>query len=144
MDISVFITVGFVPTKANGGNSQSLLEYAYFDENPIRSVTEYRLRQRDLDGRSAISETRFVRGMNQDNEILIYPNPTINGQVNVIFNELGRKDISLLDNSGRLIQQWRAFDRSNLQIHSLRPATYLLRVVMESGAAVTLKFVVLN
>jgi hypothetical protein len=141
---SDFLTVGFVPTKAIGGNSQSLLKYSYFDDNPVRSISEYRLKQRDLDGKSAISETRFVRGMSQDNEIVIYPNPTINGQVNVIFNELGRKDISLLDNNGRLIQQWRAFDRSNLQIHSLRPATYLLRVISETGIAVTQKFVVLN
>lgn len=140
-----FTSIAFVPTKAPGGNSQSLLRYTYFDNNPVKSVSEYRIKQKDLDGKYAFSEIRYVRGMSQDAGILIYPNPTVNGQVNVIFDETGRKDINLLDNSGRLIRQWRSFNGSNLQISNLRPGSYLVRIVGDDGGfAVTKKFEVVH
>ncbi|HET9430660.1 MAG TPA: T9SS type A sorting domain-containing protein [Chitinophagaceae bacterium] len=139
-----FSTIAFVASLAPSGNSQSLLSYQYIDFNPVKSVSEYRIRQKDLNGHAKLTEIRFVRGMGQESGMLIYPNPSVNGQVNVLFDSEGKKDVVLYDNAGRLIRQWRAVPGTVLQISNLKTGLYIVKVInVESKAIMSKKFKVI-
>lgn len=142
---SDFTTVAFVASLAPSGNSQSLLHYQFSDFNPVKFVTEYRLRQKDLNGSTRYSEIRFVRGMGQTTGVLVYPNPSVNGQVNVLFDEPAKRDIALLDNTGRMIRQWRGFNGNLLQIDNLHTGSYIIQVISaDTRQKITRKFQVIH
>ena len=55
--------ISFIATQAGGGNSSSDLTYTYTDQNSTKGISQYRIRQIDIDGRSKLSEIRVVRGV---------------------------------------------------------------------------------
>lgn len=123
--------VGFVNSKAEGGNSTALLSYSYSDVNTYSGVSQYRLRQVDMDGKAAYSEIRSVRGEQQASRTVLYPNPSADGTVNVVFEDEGtsRRDIFLTDMSGRIVKQWKGYSNNSLQIDNLRSGMYTVRIV---------------
>lgn len=136
--------VAFVASQAQGGNSSDLLNYQYIDINNSKGISQYRLRQVDFDNKSKFSEIRTVRGESQIGKIIVYPNPTFDGKVNVSFEDANViRDISLIDMNGRIINQWKAFTTNQLSIGNLTPGLYTLRVVLpETGEQIVEKIVV--
>jgi len=137
--------VSFVSTKALNGYSATETAYSFTDENLTRGVTQYRIRQVDIDQRSRFSEIRAVRGLGQMAKTVVYPNPSVSGsKVNILFGEQdGARDVSLIDMSGRVVRQWKDFTNNNLQIENLRPGSYNLKVVLrETGEQLIEKIVV--
>ena len=136
--------IAFVNSKAVNGNSNSPLTYSYVDNNSANAVTRYRLRAVDLDGSSKFSEIRSVRGEGQASRIILYPNPSSDGKVKVVFEDMtGTRDVSLTDMSGRLIKQWQGVANNNLEINNLTPGYYSLRVInRETGEQSVEKMVV--
>ncbi len=137
-------TVGFVRSSALNGSSSGDISYSYSDINSFRGVSQYRLQQVDLDGKSTYSEIRTVRGEQQGGKTLVYPNPTRNGIVKLIFESLNSKrDIFVSDMSGRIVKQWRGVTSDNLEITNLDPGMYMIRVVdQEAGTSTSDKLVV--
>lgn len=136
--------VDFIPTQALGGNSSSVLTYTYNDVNSTRGMTQYRIRQIDIDGKSKYSEIRSVRGEGQKGKTIIYPNPSFTGSVNVVFeNSEGTRDVELTDMNGRMIKQWKAVPGNTIQINNLVQGMYSLRIfIRESGEQSVEKIVV--
>src|ERR1051326_150921 len=90
--------MGFVHSQAPNGNSNSLLTYSYSDNNNANAITQYRLRSVDIDGNSKFSDIRSVRGEGQAGKIILFPNPSFNGKVKVVFEDIkGTRDGSLRD-----------------------------------------------
>jgi type IX secretion system substrate protein len=139
-----WVTIAFVPSQAFGGNSFSLLRYEYTDNNPTKGITQYRLRQVDIDGKIAVSNIRAVRGMAQRSNVIIYPNPSNDGKVNVVFEDVNVvRNVSLMDMSGRMLKQWRNVTNNNIQIDNLTPGFYSVRIEnTETGELVVEKIVV--
>jgi hypothetical protein len=128
-----FETIAFVNTKANAGNSVSDLTYSYTDVNASQGVSQYRLLQVDFDGQSKHSDIRSVKGEEQSSKTIVYPNPSSNGKVNVVFEDTRSiRDIQLMDMSGRVVNQWRNQTSNNIQIDNLVPGFYNLRIVDQS------------
>jgi hypothetical protein len=136
----------FIPSKAGGGNSSSTLSYSFTDKNDSKGVTQYRIQQIDFDGKTNISAIRVVRGDGQEEKMIIYPNPSSNGRVMIVFNENKLvRDIMLVDMQGKLVNQWRGFADNNLEIDKLKSGMYLLKVInRESGEQTSTKIVVSN
>ena len=136
--------VSFVHSQALNGNSNSPLTYSYVDNNTANAVTQYRLRTIDLDGSSKFSDIRSVRGEGQAAKIILYPNPSLDGDIKVVFEDLsGTRDISLTDMSGRLIRRWTGITNNNLEIKNIISGYYSLRVVnRETGEQSVEKVVV--
>jgi hypothetical protein len=128
--------VSFIPSQAAGGNSSSALTYNFTDANNFNGVSQYRLKQVDIDGHAKFSEIRAVRGDKQYSGMIIYPNPSTNGQVTVVFdNANGPRDVTLVDMTGRVTRQWKGITGNTLQIETLNAGVYSLRVVnKETGA----------
>lgn len=140
----VWQQIAWVPSQALGGNSDAPLVYTMTDLNNIKGVSQYRIRQVDFDAKSKYSEVRSVRGDGQLGQTIVYPNPTNNGKVNIIFEEGSlKRDISVYDMSGREIQQMKAVTTNNITIENLNPGMYMVRIIaVETGEQVVEKVVV--
>jgi hypothetical protein len=140
----VWQTLGFVTTKAMNGNSSSLLNYEYTDINNAKGITQYRLRQIDFDGKYAYSPIRSVRAGGQKGKTIVYPNPSGDGKVNVVFADVNTiRDVSLMDMNGRIIKQWKSISNNNIQIDNLTTGFYTIRIVdTETGEQTVEKIVV--
>ena len=137
-------TITFIPSQSADGNSNSPLSYSYSDANTARGVSQYRLRQVDHDRRAKYSEIRSVRGNGVMSKTIVYPNPTNDGTVNVVFEEVETsRDIMVSDMSGRIIKQWRNITNNNLVIDNLNPGMYMIRITDKvTGENVNEKIVV--
>ncbi|HMK27589.1 MAG TPA: T9SS type A sorting domain-containing protein [Chitinophagaceae bacterium] len=144
MGDGIWNTVGFVPTQS--ANSNSTLDYSFTDPNTNKNITQYRLRQVDIDSRVKYSEVRIVRGNGQTTDLLLYPNPSFNSVVNVIFDDKESiRDIIVSDTYGRSVRHWNNFGGNTLQISDLQAGAYILRVKNRAdGAQTTTKFVILG
>ncbi len=109
-------------------------------------MIQYRLKQLDYDMHSAYSDIRAIRGSGLSAGLLIYPNPSTDGKVNIVFEDnKSAVDVSLSDMNGRTIKQWRKVTSSALQINNLTPGMYTLRIVnSQSGEQVVEKIMVNN
>jgi hypothetical protein len=138
--------VSFVSSQATGGNSSSDLAYSYIDQNATKGLSQYRLRQIDIDQKSKYSEIRAVRGNGQLGNTIIYPNPSISGgKVNVVFAETeGTRDVSLIDLNGRTLMQWKSIRNNNLQIENLTPGFYNLQIIVRETGEQSIEKIVVN
>lgn len=136
--------VGYVASRSANGNSSVVLSYQFTDINPAKGITQYRLNQLDIDGRSSYSSIRSVRGEEQKSKTIIYPNPSNDGKVSVVFEESNTiRNVSLMDMNGRIIKQWKGVTNNTIQIDNLAPGFYTVRMVnTETGEQVVEKVVV--
>ncbi|MES1215067.1 MAG: T9SS type A sorting domain-containing protein [Bacteroidota bacterium] len=136
--------VAFVASQASGGNSDAPLSYSYNDPNNINGMTQYRIRQVDFDQKSKYSDIRAVRGEGQIGKTIVYPNPSVTGNVSVVFEDATvARDVSLSDMSGRVVKSWRGVTNNNIQIDNLTPGMYSLRIVVpETGTQSVEKIIV--
>lgn len=124
-----WFSVGFVPSQVTAGSLNSDYNYTYNDTNTSRGNTQYRLKQIDLDGRFKTSEIKLVRGEDSRETLVIYPNPSVNGNVTVLFSDGNdNKRVMLTDMTGRMIKQWNNGFVNQLLINQLQKGTYLLKV----------------
>jgi hypothetical protein len=138
-------SIAFVPSLSSNGNSNVKLTYQYTDNNDSRTITEYRIRQTDFDGKSSYSEIRAVQGQDQAAKTIVFPNPSSNGKVTVVYPDASVRNIVLFDMTGRAIQQWKNYSNNSLQIDNLTPGMYQLRTAgMQYNDATTEKIVIGN
>ncbi|HWR34009.1 MAG TPA: T9SS type A sorting domain-containing protein [Chitinophagaceae bacterium] len=120
--------LGFIATKAYNGNSTDLLQYLFNDYNTVKSVSQYRIAQIDLDGRIYYSDIRLVKGFGQATNLLVYPNPSPDGIVNVMLeNRTATTVLQLLDINGRLVKSWANISNDKLVIENIKSGIYILR-----------------
>jgi hypothetical protein len=137
-------TLGFIPSQANGGNSNSVLSYSYSDLNTAKGVTQYRLRQVDMNGTAKYSEIRTIRSNDLISKLVLFPNPSNTGNISVVFDDASvLRDVYVSDMSGRVLKQWKGVSNNNIQIENLNPGVYTVRVVdTQAGTQTTEKFVI--
>ncbi|MBN9349229.1 MAG: Ig-like domain repeat protein [Chitinophagaceae bacterium] len=85
---------------ANGGT-----DYFALDKNPVSGYNYYRIRSVDRDGAQAYSEIAKVWMGNNKPLLSVFPNPVVNGIVNLRFENMpsGKYLIRLLNPSGQVI-----------------------------------------
>ncbi len=138
-------TLGFVSSLAAGGNSSDALNYSFVDFNETKSISQYRIRQVDIDSRSKYSEVRSVRGLDQKGTIIVYPNPTNDGKVNVVFEDKNViREIALIDMSGRVVKQMKNVSNNNIVIDNLLSGMYTLRVYVPATGEQAVEKIVVN
>lgn len=124
-----FERVGFVASKASNGNSTFKLSYEFTETNLSNNSLQYRLRQIDLNGQFKYSDIRIIDGLNGKAKTLVYPNPS-QGNVNVVFNSVEPRNITLFDISGRAQKTWNNYAEQSLQLANLKPGIYNIRIEM--------------
>lgn len=125
-----WVPAGFIATQASGGNSSILLHYSFNDINTSKGITQYRIKQTDLDSKIRYSEIRTVRGDGQRANTIVYPNPSNDGRINIVFDEqTGIRDVILTDMNGRTLKQWNGISNNTLRIDNLETGMYLLKII---------------
>ena len=138
-------TIGFIPSQAVNGSSSSALNYQFTDlNNTTKGITQYRLKEVDKDNHAAYSVIRSVRGEGQKSNTIIYPNPSGDGKINIVFDGTGTlRDLSLMDASGKTLKQWKGVTNNNIHIENLNAGFYTVRIVnVETGEQLVEKFIV--
>ena len=121
--------MGFVPSRAINGNNDISIQYTFTDINNLEGVTQYRLQQEDLDNKITYSDIRLVKGINQDGKLLVYPNPSMNGQLYVVLDNMGDQiNIQLINMNGKLVKEWNDLGNGRLTIGNISSGMYTLRV----------------
>jgi hypothetical protein len=118
---------GFVFSFADG-KSNSILSYEFHETNTSTGVTQYRLAEQDADGFLSYSEIVVVKGTEQPNNIIVYPNPSTTGSVTIVFPQTSVYGIELFDASGRKLREWKKLNSDVLTINSLKTGIYMLTV----------------
>lgn len=137
--------VAFVPTQVIGGNSNYLLTYEFTDINSFYNTSQYRLLQMDIDGKATFSDVISVIGTEQNDGILIYPNPGINGKINVVFKEQNAaKQVIVFDINGRIIQQFQKVKDNSLTIQGLPVGFYTIKIIDHSTMKTSVEKVIIK
>jgi hypothetical protein len=137
--------IAWVPSLAVNGNSDGKLSYSFVDQNNIKGISQYRVRQVDLDGKVSFSEIKSVRGENQSIKLTVYPNPSSNGKVNIVFDEeIAVRNVTVMDLSGRVVTQMNGVTNNNITIDNLKPGMYTVRVVVPQTGAQAVEKIIVN
>jgi hypothetical protein len=140
-----WIQIAWVPTQAVNGNSDATLNYAYNDVNDANGISQYRIRQIDIDTKSKYSEIRSVRGDGQLGKLIVFPNPTNDGRVTISFeNGSDSRIVSVIDMSGRSIKEYKNVTNNSLVIDNLQPGMYTLKVVVPQTGEQAVQKIVVN
>lgn len=136
--------INFEPlTQVNGaGNSQSTLEYAWHDRDPLPGTSYYRLLQVDFDGRSSYSQVRPVTFVAPTDVIRPYPNPA-RDQLNIPLGAMdtGSTTVRIIDSKGALVHtEQRILGEGttmlSIAVSSLSPGSYAVQVIGEFDAGI--------
>jgi len=126
-----WIEISFVSSAGAGGNSNESISYTFNDINIEKSNTLYRLQQVDFYKNVSFSETRLVAGKENTTSVVVYPNPTNNGEFNLLFAKGERMaDLLLMDMNGRTIRQWVNFTGYKIMVNNITPGIYNLTVTI--------------
>ena len=123
-----FENIGFVNTKAIGGNSQSNLYYNFLDNTPKPSAANhYRLVQEDLDGKLTYSEVRMVR-LGTQSVSMVFPNPSA-GNVTISRTSDDKKmNIQIIDLSGKVVKEYNNISESYYKFNITQPGVYTIKM----------------
>jgi hypothetical protein len=125
---SKFENIGFVSSKATGGNSQSNLYYNFLDNNPkMATANNYRLVQEDLDGKLTYSEVRMIR-IGAQSVSMIFPNPSA-GNVTISRSVDGKKmNIQIIDLTGKVVKEMNNITESYYKFNITQPGVYNIKM----------------
>jgi hypothetical protein len=142
---NIWQEVGFVDSKAANGFSASTIKYEYTDPNNSKAITQYRIRQVDLNDNSKLSEVRSVRGIDQKGGIILYPNPSNDGKVNIVFEDRNvTRDLSVSDMGGRIVKQVKGISANSITIDNLVSGMYTIRVSVPATGEQIIEKIIVN
>jgi len=147
-DGNQFSTIQFIASKANGGNSNSALNYNYVDNKFTGLQQFYRLVQIDNNNRQSISQVVSIKRSNQNNLFAnVYPNPTKElAYVNISSPVDMTAYLIVTDNMGRFISKQKVTLSSGnnvlkLQTAFLSAGSYHLTLLSDQYKSFTTTFV---
>lgn len=119
------------------GNSSSVQRYHFTHSSPVTGINYYRLQQRDENGKISYSKTISLVKRTGQPALLIYPNPVVNGQINLQTEK--SSIIRLYNSNGSLVltQQVKAgAQQINVTglpkgVYALRSETEVVRIIIQ-------------
>ncbi|MGB3006040.1 MAG: LamG-like jellyroll fold domain-containing protein [Chitinophagaceae bacterium] len=121
-----YTTIG---TTQGVNNSNSLQDYSFYDNLPLKGVFFYRLKQVDIDNRFSFSKVERIKLSNTDSKLEIFPNPISGNSFTIkLLNEVrGNVDIRIFDMKGSIQPHHQHTISNNIMInHHLAPGTYTI------------------
>ena len=128
-----FNNIEVVQTIKGAGNSNEILNYFIYDNQPLSGTSYYRLTQVDYDGQQEVFDWKSVNfEENKEAKLSVYPNPSKAGKTTLrLENIKGTTQIDVLDIAGRIIyHQTTELIENNNQIHlnlNLSAGVYFIR-----------------
>ncbi len=136
-----YSSIGFVNSQAPGGFTNAELHYTFDDNSPVGKKQYYRLNQKDIDGKSKLSNIVMITG--DKATILgiggIFPNPA-STLVNVIIDAPRRDKVTLIitDMTGKTVKQQQenvemGSNTVPVDIAKLAGGSYLVKLICQSS-----------
>jgi hypothetical protein len=137
-DARTFTSIGSLPALYNNTADG---DYGFFDANPLPGTSYYRIKNNDLDGKSAFSIIVRVNRNKTIKGLSLYPNPIVNGIVLLQGSDLGRGNykINIFGANGQEIYKQQIKHNGGTISHTIElPSTtskgvYMLSVKNENG-----------
>ena len=128
-----------VATIKGAGNSNSLLNYTFTDENPNYGVSYYRLKQTDYNGKSVTYQSIVINFLSASSLFEVFPNPNTGNQIIVSYTAQNLGDnfqIYISDLTGRIVfEKTLIADAKGLNTSTINPETNLSKgIYFLSGA----------
>jgi hypothetical protein len=137
--------IAFVFSQTDNGNSNAALAYEYKEINTANTVSQYQIQQVDFDGKTSYSDVKSVVGINQVAAVQVYPNPAVNGKVNLLFKEINNpKEVIVNDINGRVVKQFREVRDNTLTIEGLQSGFYTIKVTDRLASTTTVEKVIIK
>ncbi|HEY0297648.1 MAG TPA: T9SS type A sorting domain-containing protein [Arachidicoccus sp.] len=139
-DGNTFYQIGYVNTKAVGGNSSKPLTYDYTDVSPVAATYNYyRLKQVDIDSRYDYSNIVSAYAGESASPV-ISPNPAAD-MLHVANMPIG-SNFNIIGMSGQIMQSGVVSSNNmSLNVSALPVGLYILRIQESNGNTVSLKFI---
>ena len=119
------------------GNSSTRSDYTFIHHTPESGYNYYRLIQRDQDDQFSYSKVVTVLMNKEDIRLKVFPNPILDGKVNVLLKEPAQ--VRLFDAAGRqVLCQWLAAGLQAIDVSRYSTGTYFIKVKNES-TTITIK-----
>lgn len=121
------------PTNATGRHN-----YSFTDNEYIPGIVNYRVRELDLDGKSAYSVVMMIEADAGFNRIIAYPSPAdkLLYVGNIEKSKLGT--ITLYSINGEKIREWNQ-PKDSYDLSGVQPGIYLLKVNTKDGGQQTIR-----
>ena len=141
-----FENIGYLE---GAGNSSTILDYSYVDENPLNGISFYRLRQTDFNGETSSSQlSRIV--FHREVVIKMYPNPVRPGESFTLQYPVVREEkigLTIFDTKGQIKQRGAYLVKPDeeeiiISTSSLTRGIYFVNVMSNGLKSRTLKLVV--
>jgi hypothetical protein len=137
--------VAFVFSQTDDGNSTSALNYSFNDKNTDKGISQYRIQQVDLDGKVSYSDIRAIRNEAVTSKVVVYPNPSTDGKINVVFEDNdGLRDVVVNDMQGKIVRSFKGFSNNILAIDRLTTGFYIIKVSNHATNASSVQKVVIK
>lgn len=138
-------TVAYAPSQALNGNSSSAITYNYVDINTEKGITQYRIQQVDLNGKFAYTDIRAIRGDGNLAKVVVYPNPSFDGKLNVVFEDnTAIRDVFVNDMQGKIVKSFRGISNNILAIEKLTSGFYTIKITNRATNASSVHKVVVK
>ena len=125
-DTRNFKSIGSIAQNGIGTNS-------FIDVQPLSGINYYRLKIVQRDGTFLLSAMRKLDFNNKGDDILIYPNPIINGTL-FLSSDVNCSACFLYDATGKLIKRFVLQGRTNtINISGITKGIYTLKVISENA-----------
>jgi hypothetical protein len=133
-----FTKVGENINVLNNGHTNS---YLFIDANNINPLTYYKVSSIDFDGTVKYSDIVNVKNSSVKNELIIYPNPVINGMINLSISFLKSQEYnySILNAAGQTVDKGvinltnNNFGKKVSLRSFVSPGVYTFKIVGEDG-----------
>lgn len=133
--------IGFVPSAANGGNSNNSLQYQFVTD-ALKGTTQYRIRMQNIYKAVSYSDVRLVRSDDASLLFSIYPSPSVNGTIELYFSDTDSRSVTVYDVAGRVVRLYTRVGGASFEISKMNSGIYFIKVIESSGQVQTEKLVV--
>jgi|ERR1035437_1603056 hypothetical protein len=132
-------TFNQIATLKGSGNSNSLLNYSFIDENPFYGISYYRLKQTDYNGTSVTYNSVVVNFSSASSLFEVFPNPNTGNQIIISYTAKNTGDkflIYISDITGRIVfEKSLIADTKGLNTTTINPESNLSKgIYFLSGA----------
>ena len=137
-----FETLSTVNASAGVNNSN---KYLVKDFHPFSTISWYRLKQTDLDGRETYFKILTSSCGSIQDQIMLAPNP-VTDQLQVLFNgNVKPRQINIISSAGVLVKSVSnpvtQSGKLNVETTGIKAGVYALQVIMQDGTIKTVRFI---
>lgn len=134
--------IGTINSTGNQGQSNI---YDFVDSRPLQGLNNYRILQRDPDGKSKYTSVRFITITGKDFAISGFPNPAIsNYRIQFSKTLSNQMQLTMIDMEGKKVMQKTAGKGASyidLVVSPLKPGVYFVQCTSADGNVFLLKMV---